>query len=184
MVQRPDRIRAKDNEDPVLDLARGYVRERVSRYIWRLAVGNCCALCLEPCTDDTFELAHVHGDGNQERKRSHPHGAEKIEVRDKFLQKEGMERLADGRLVLLCPNCHCRYDAEHNAKPDKDCSITRKELETRGLLLYEENKRLADKMAAVGEFNHANNGCGRPRYKELSQEAKIPKCLGQVQTLY
>ena len=131
LVQRPDRIRAKDNEDPVLDLARGYVRERVSRYIWRLAVGNCCALCLEPCTDDTFELAHVHGDGNQERKRSHPHGAEKIEVRDKFLRKEGMERLADGRLVLLCPNCHCRYDTtlHHQYSPQGACVVGRRSRE-------------------------------------------------------
>ena len=42
LVQRPNRTRAKDNEDPILDLARGYIQERVKRYIWRLAAGNCC----------------------------------------------------------------------------------------------------------------------------------------------
>ena len=130
------------------------------------------ALCLDQCTDDTFELAHVFGDGNQEKRSRR--GAGNIAVRDGLDREEGMERLKGGRLVLLCPNCHRRYYAEHDAKPDRSCSITQKDLQTRGQLLFEQNKWLADKMAEVSAFNHANNGCGR------LQQATIPEELTTV----
>ena len=96
-------------------------------------------------------------------------------------QQLGMKRLASGRVVLLRPKCHCRYDGEDDAKLDRCCSIKRKDLQTRGRLLFEENKEHADKMAAVPAFNHANNGCGRLRYEELSQQATIPEDLKPVE---
>ena len=33
-----------------------------------------------------------------------------VEVRQRFMREYGLELMESGRVVLLCPNCHWRYD--------------------------------------------------------------------------
>ena len=94
--------------DSLLQLFQNCFRARVTRFVWRLAAGNMCALCFEKCTDDTFELAHVHQDGREEQTRQR--GAGNVGLRQMYTREYGMHLLKQGKVVLLCPNDHWRYD--------------------------------------------------------------------------
>ena len=138
-------------------------------YIWRLMGGNCCAWCLTKCTDDTLELAHVFGDGAAESKCRK--GAGGIGVRNTLTRDRGLHLMELGRVVLLCPNCHMRYD------PPTEPLATK--LRQRGCLLFEQNKWLGDKMMK-DELARELNGCGRPLFEKLCKQATIPVSLEPV----
>ena len=86
---------------------------KVEGYLVYLAFvrgGNRCALCLEQCMDGMSELAHTFHDGNEEQ--TYFKGVRSVEARRAFTWGYGLELMESGRVVLLCPNCHWRYDAE------------------------------------------------------------------------
>ena len=133
--------------------------------------GNCCAWCLTKCTDDTLELAHVFGDGAAESKCIK--GAGGIGVRNTLTRDRGLHLMELGRVVLLCPNYHIRYD------PPTEPLATK--LRQRGLLLFAKNKGLGEQMQDVSDSKHGLNGCGRPLFEKLCQAATLPKGMEPVE---
>ena len=84
------------------------------------------------------------------------------------MREYGLELMESGRVVLLCPNCHWRYDQGGTNLPPT-------ELQQRGMTIAAQYKRLADRMAAVEDCVHAQKGFGRKIFKELCLEIEKPQ---------
>eukprot|EP00945_MAST-04E_sp_MAST-4E-sp1_P004250 g4250.t1 len=154
-----------DYRDAVSDLLLDYTRRKVSRFIWRLSAGNRCALCLEECNDDTMEMAHVFRDGRMEP--TYIRGVTSVEARRAFTRGYGLELMESGRVVMLCPNCHCRYDRGTS-------QISTSELRERGRQLFQQYHGLGKRMEKMENCLLVEEGFGRPQFRKLCNEVDEP----------